>query len=110
MRPEAAYLRLAQNNWRGCLDDSLAGVRSSWHGDWVGLPHLLARCAEFLGLQASRMRPTSQVLLDAALEVANRVEQDAACAAAEPAPGAGRESGADAAQGCRFRPCPQGSS
>ena len=85
MHPEAAYLRLAQNDWRGCLDDSLALVRSSWHGDWVGLPHLLARCAEFLGLQASPMRPTSQVLLDAALEVANRVERDAACAAAEPA-------------------------
>jgi len=84
MRPEAAYLRLAQNDWPGCLDDSLAWIRSSWLGDWVGLPHLLARCAVFLGLDASPVRPTSQVLLDAALEVARRVEQHAVCGVAEP--------------------------
>ena len=84
MPPEVAYLRLAQNDWHACLEDSLVWVRSSWHGDWVGLPHLLARCADFLGLQALPVRPTSQVLLAAAIEVASRVEQHVACGAAEP--------------------------
>jgi hypothetical protein len=85
MRPEAAYLRLVQEDWPGCLDDSLAWIRSSWHGNWVGLPQLLARCAEFLGLHASPLSSDSQVLLDAALEVARLVEQQAACGVLEPA-------------------------
>lgn len=81
-----AYLDNAACDWPLCLATSFGLVRQSWAGQWVGLPYLLERCADFLSLNQSAQTSTTAGLLATARELAVQIEAESACgtAAAEP--------------------------
>lgn len=61
-------------SWLQCLENSYAALRSSWQGQWVGLPTVLAECIQFLGLNDAKASVASMQLLKAADTVAHVIE------------------------------------
>lgn len=70
------YLQLQGRNWTHCLGSSLAFLRQSWGGDWVGLPYVLTACANFLKLKADALPQPGVAMLAAARDVALQIERE----------------------------------
>ena len=68
------YLVRDEKNWLPCLEQSFAALRTSWHGQWVGLPLVLAECVRFLGLKEGDLSEPAANMLSAAEKVAREIE------------------------------------
>jgi len=68
------FLVCNDQNWLQCLENSYAALRTSWHGEWVGLPTVLAHCIQFLALNESKGSEASMQMLKAAECVAQTIE------------------------------------
>lgn len=68
------YLNVNDVDWCICLDKSFSFLRHSWSNQWVGLPSLLNRCVDFLGLSASSLTVDARQLLLTARAVAHSIE------------------------------------
>ena len=67
------FLQLDGKNWDECLEKSFEFLRTSWAGDWVGLPLLLDACTAFLNFHTDQLSSESVHLLSAAKQVALRL-------------------------------------
>ncbi len=70
------FLQLDGKNWDECLEKSFEFLRTSWAGDWVGLPLLLDACTAFLNFHTDELSSESVHLLSAAKQVALQIEKD----------------------------------
>ncbi len=84
---DSAFLDNSAGDWRACLDTSLACVRQSWGGSWVGLPVLLEACIHFLGLGGTASPQTGSLLLAVARQIAAQIEAEGGCGADSAEPG-----------------------
>jgi hypothetical protein len=68
------FLVCDEKNWFPCLEQSFAALRTSWHGQWVGLPTVLSECVRFLGLKDKVLSAHAEQMLMAADKVAYEIE------------------------------------
>ena len=68
------YLKSEDDDWSICLEKSFAVLRTSWEGEWVGLPYLLSRCVDFLNLSATTLSSDASQMLLTAKAIAERIE------------------------------------
>ena len=68
------YLKSEHDDWSICLEKSFAVLRTSWEGEWVGLPYLLSRCVDFLNLSATTLSSDASQMLLTAKAIAERIE------------------------------------
>jgi len=68
------YLNVDVEGWSICLEKSFLFLRHSWENQWVGLPTLLNRCIDLVGLSPSAMSGEAKNILLAAEEVAQAIE------------------------------------
>ena len=69
------FLVRNDQSWLQCLENSYGALRTSWHGQWVGLPTVLEACVQFLGLNNSNSSLASTQMLKAAEQVAHVIEE-----------------------------------
>jgi len=72
--PLIGYLVRDEKSWLQCLEDSYSALRTAWHGEWVGLPQLLAECVSFLGIDRQTVSLPAAQMLRAAERVAEEIE------------------------------------
>jgi hypothetical protein len=68
------YLVRDEQSWMACLENSYAALRTSWHGEWVGLPLLLSECVRYLGIHSHEVSLPAAQMLKAAERVAEEIE------------------------------------
>jgi hypothetical protein len=68
------YLLAKNDDWSICLEKSFAVLRTSWEGEWVGLPYLLSRCVDFLHLSKPSLSSDASQMLLTAKAIAERIE------------------------------------
>ena len=68
------YLKLKDNHWHECLEDSYGYLRESWLSDWLGMPVILNECLRFLNLHEDKFSKAAGSMLDAAKNVASEIE------------------------------------
>ncbi len=68
------YLVRDEQSWLKCLESSYAALRTSWHGEWVGLPLLLQECIRYLGFDQKNLSVPAAQMLKAAERVAQEIE------------------------------------
>jgi hypothetical protein len=68
------FLVRNDQSWLQCLENSYAALRTSWQGEWVGLPIVLAQCVEYLGLNHDDISLSASQMLKAADSVAHQIE------------------------------------
>jgi hypothetical protein len=68
------FLVRNDQSWLQCLENSYGALRTSWHGQWVGLPAVLEACVQFLGLNKSNSSLACAQMLQAAEQVAHVIE------------------------------------
>jgi hypothetical protein len=72
--PLHGYLVRDEQSWLKCLESSYAALRTSWHGEWVGLPLLLQECIRYLGFDQKNLSVPAAQMLKAAERVAQEIE------------------------------------
>jgi hypothetical protein len=72
--PLPGYLVRDEQSWMACLENSYAALRSSWQGQWVGLPLVLSECVRFLGMDTHQLPLPAEQMLKAAERVAQEIE------------------------------------
>jgi hypothetical protein len=72
--PLLGYLIRDEKSWMQCLENSYAALRTSWQGEWVGLPFLLKECVRYLGLHDHEVSKPAAQMLKAAERVAQEIE------------------------------------
>ena len=72
--PLHGYLVRDEQSWLQCLESSYAALRTSWHGEWVGLPLLLKECIRYLGFDQNNLSVPAAQMLKAAERVAQEIE------------------------------------
>jgi hypothetical protein len=68
------FLVRNDQSWLQCLENSYAALRTSWQGEWVGLPTVLAQCVQYLGLNHDDISVPAAQMLKAAHKVAHQIE------------------------------------
>jgi hypothetical protein len=68
------FLVRDDQSWLQCLENSYAALRTSWQGEWVGLPVVLAQCVQYLGLNHDAISLPAFQMLKAANRVAHQIE------------------------------------
>jgi hypothetical protein len=72
--PLPGYLVRDEQSWMACLENSYAALRSSWQGQWAGLPLVLSECVRFLGMDTHQLSLPAEQMLKAAERVAQEIE------------------------------------
>lgn len=72
--PLFGYLVRDEKSWLQCLENSYAALRSSWQGEWAGLPALLQECIRYLGIDQKNISLPAAQMLKAAERVAQEIE------------------------------------
>jgi hypothetical protein len=72
--PLAGFLVRDEKTWQECLENSYSALRSSWHGEWVGLPLVLKGCLRFLNMDEGTVSVPAAQMLRAAERVAQEIE------------------------------------
>jgi hypothetical protein len=72
--PLHGYLVRDEQSWLKCLESSYAALRTSWQGEWVGLPLLLQECIRYLGFDQNNLSVPAAQMLKAAERVAQEIE------------------------------------
>ena len=68
------YLNLKEDLWHECLEGSYGFLRTSWPGNWLGMPVVLLECLRFLNLQENNLSEAGRSMLEAAKNVAFEIE------------------------------------
>jgi hypothetical protein len=71
------YLNLKEDLWHECLEGSYGFLRTSWPGNWLGMPVVLLECLRFLNLQENNLSEAGRSMLEAAKSVAFEIEKHA---------------------------------
>jgi hypothetical protein len=80
------FLVRNDDSWLKCLENSYSALRTSWQGEWVGLPVVLSQCVQFLGLNHEAISLPASQMLKAADSVAHQIENSFANDAVEAEP------------------------
>ena len=72
--PLCGYLDREEKSCLQTLENAYAALRTSWHGDWVGLPLILQECIRYLGIDQKEVSLPAAQMLKAAERVAQEIE------------------------------------
>jgi hypothetical protein len=82
----AAYLDTSSGQWSRSLLSSYAFLRRSWQTDWLGLPMAVSYCIDYLKLRTDCVDKEVVTLLEAALAIAEQIENEKGCGRDTPEP------------------------
>jgi len=68
------YLKLKDDLWYECLQNSYGFLRESWLSHWLGMPRVLSECLLFLSLHENNFSKAARGMVDAAKSVALEIE------------------------------------